>query len=191
MCLCMSRMPYRLYQWPYPAAFSMSVPCLVLRPGTWLHCIAGSFYRRGLVPWVPLHSSFWWRVIHSFRHSPIFFTLIGHAISFCTLHSYAINQFYSVRLTRVVIYVALYANMLITVAVFSKAWTVFALWSAGIVGSNPTQSMDVCVRLFCVCVVLCTDSGLKTSWSPVHLVLPSVYKIKKVKNDQGPTKEKL
>jgi hypothetical protein len=28
------------------------------------------------------------------------------------------------------------------------------------VDSNPTQSMDVCVRLFCVCVVLCVGSGL-------------------------------
>jgi hypothetical protein len=31
---------------------------------------------------------------------------------------------------------------------------------AGIVGSNPTQGTDVCVRLFCVCVVLCVGSGL-------------------------------
>jgi hypothetical protein len=26
--------------------------------------------------------------------------------------------------------------------------------------------MDVCVRLFCVCVVLCVDSGLMKGWSP-------------------------
>jgi hypothetical protein len=37
----------------------------------------------------------------------------------------------------------------------SEAWTVFARSNARIVGSNPTQSSDVCVRLFCVCVVLC------------------------------------
>jgi hypothetical protein len=43
----------------------------------------------------------------------------------------------------------------ITVAARSKAWTVFARLSAGIVGSNFTQGMDVCVRLFCVCAVLC------------------------------------
>jgi hypothetical protein len=41
-----------------------------------------------------------------------------------------------------------------TVATQSKAWTVFARSNAGIVGSNPTQGMDVCVRLFCVCVAL-------------------------------------
>jgi hypothetical protein len=35
----------------------------------------------------------------------------------------------------------------------SKAWT-------GIVGSNPTWGMDVCVRLFCVCVVLWPCDGL-------------------------------
>jgi hypothetical protein len=35
--------------------------------------------------------------------------------------------------------------------------TVFARWNAVIVGSNPTQGMDVCV-----CVVLCVGSGLAT-----------------------------
>jgi hypothetical protein len=28
---------------------------------------------------------------------------------------------------------------------------------AGILGSNSTQGMDVCHRLFCVCVVLCNN----------------------------------
>jgi hypothetical protein len=41
--------------------------------------------------------------------------------------------------------------------------------------------MDVCVRWFCVCVVLCAGNGLATSWSPVKGVLPSVYRIKKLK----------
>jgi hypothetical protein len=44
---------------------------------------------------------------------------------------------------------------------WSKAWTVLARLDAGIVGSNPTRSMDVyvyvLVRLFYVCVVLCTS----------------------------------
>jgi hypothetical protein len=52
-----------------------------------------------------------------------------------------------------------------TVAVRSKAWTVFAPSNAGIVVSNPTQGMDICMRLFCVCVVLCVGSGLVTGWS--------------------------
>jgi hypothetical protein len=38
----------------------------------------------------------------------------------------------------------------ITVAAWSEAWTVFTRSNAGIVGSNPTRGMDVCVRLFCV-----------------------------------------
>jgi hypothetical protein len=50
----------------------------------------------------------------------------------------------------------------ITVTARSKAWTVFALFNTGIVGSNHTQSMDVCVRLFCVCVLLYVGSGLAT-----------------------------
>jgi hypothetical protein len=48
-----------------------------------------------------------------------------------------------------------YENLLITVAARSKAWNFFARPNAGIVGSNATQGTDVCLRLFCVCVVLC------------------------------------
>jgi hypothetical protein len=47
----------------------------------------------------------------------------------------------------------------ITVAVRSKARTVVVRSKAGIVGSNPTQGMDVCERSFCVCV-LCVINGL-------------------------------
>jgi hypothetical protein len=61
--------------------------------------------------------------------------------------------------------------MSITVAARSKARTVFVHSNAGIVGSNPTQGMDVCVSLFCVCVVLCVGSGLATGWFPVQGVL--------------------
>jgi hypothetical protein len=53
-------------------------------------------------------------------------------------------------------------NRPITVAARSKARTVFARSNAGILGSNPTQSMDVCVRLFCVCVILYVGSGIVT-----------------------------
>jgi hypothetical protein len=40
--------------------------------------------------------------------------------------------------------------MPITVAARSKIWTVLALSNTGIVGSNPTRGMDICVRLFYV-----------------------------------------
>jgi hypothetical protein len=40
----------------------------------------------------------------------------------------------------------------VTVAVRSKTWTVFACSDAGILGSNPTQGMDVwCVYAFILC----------------------------------------
>jgi hypothetical protein len=79
--------------------------------------------------------------------------------------------------------------MPITVAAAqSKAWTVFTLSNAGIVGSNPTRCMDVCVRLFYVYVVMYVESDLATSWSPVQGVLPSVYRIMKLKSGQGPMK---
>jgi hypothetical protein len=62
-----------------------------------------------------------------------------------------------------------------------KIWTAFDRTNTGIVGWNPTRGMDVCVRLFCVCVVLCVGSGLATGWSPLQEVLPIVYMIKKLK----------
>jgi hypothetical protein len=66
-----------------------------------------------------------------------------------------------------------------TVAERSKACTVFARSEAGIMGSNPTQGMNV----WCLCVwvrarqffcVLCTGRGSATSWSPAQGVLPNV-----------------
>jgi hypothetical protein len=77
----------------------------------------------------------------------------------------------------------------ITVAPQSKAWTVFARSNTGIVGSNPTQGMDHCVSLFCVCVLLCVGSGLATGSSVVQGVLPTVYRLRNRKSDQGPKKD--
>jgi hypothetical protein len=69
----------------------------------------------------------------------------------------------------------------IAVVARPKAWTLFSRSNTGVVGSNPTQGIDICVRLFCVCVVLCVGSGLATGWSPARGVLPSVYRITKLK----------
>jgi hypothetical protein len=55
----------------------------------------------------------------------------------------------------------------------SKTWTVLARSKSAIVSSNPTQGMDVCVHLFCVCVVLSVGRGLATGWSPVQGVVLS------------------
>jgi hypothetical protein len=61
-----------------------------------------------------------------------------------------------------------------------KNMAVFARAEAVIVGSNPTQGMDVwCVRaLFCVCFVLYLGRGLATGRSPVQGILPIVYRSK-------------
>jgi hypothetical protein len=48
--------------------------------------------------------------------------------------------------------------------------------------------MDVCARLFCVCLVPCIGRRLAKGWSPAQEVLPTVNGIKKLKSDQGPTK---
>jgi hypothetical protein len=53
-------------------------------------------------------------------------------------------------------------SLQISVAAPSKAQTVFALSNTGIVGSNLTRSMDVCVFLFYVSVVLCVGNSLET-----------------------------
>jgi hypothetical protein len=44
------------------------------------------------------------------------------------------------------------------------------------------------VRFFCVCVVLCVGSGLATGWSPVQVVLPTLYRLRNWKSGQGPSK---
>jgi hypothetical protein len=48
--------------------------------------------------------------------------------------------------------------------------------------------MDICVLLFCVCVVLCVGNGLAIGWSPVQGVLPTVYISRYWKSAHGPTK---
>jgi hypothetical protein len=45
----------------------------------------------------------------------------------------------------------------ITVAARSKAWIVFARLNAGIVGSNPTQGLDVCVCVYSEFVLSCVQ----------------------------------
>jgi hypothetical protein len=47
------------------------------------------------------------------------------------------------------------------VAARSEAWHIFARSNAVIVGPNLTEGMDVCLRLFCVCVVLCKVAALR------------------------------
>jgi hypothetical protein len=55
---------------------------------------------------------------------------------------------------------ALLLLLLFTAIVYFVSISVFARSNAGIVGSNPTQGMDVCVHLSCVYVVLCVGSSL-------------------------------
>jgi hypothetical protein len=64
------------------------------------------------------------------------------------------------------------------VAARSKPWTFLVRSKAEIMGSNPTQGMDVCVRLFCVCVVRFVGSSHATGWYPVQGVLPKVQRLR-------------
>jgi hypothetical protein len=44
--------------------------------------------------------------------------------------------------------------------------------NTGVMISNPTRGMGLCVRLFCVCVVLCVGSGLATWLIPRPMIPP-------------------
>jgi hypothetical protein len=74
------------------------------------------------------------------------------------------------------------------VAAQPKAWTVFARSNAGIVGSNTPRGMDICVSLFCVCVVLCIGRGLVTGWSPSKEAYRLCIRSRNCKRGQDPTK---
>jgi hypothetical protein len=62
------------------------------------------------------------------------------------------------------------------------------LSNAGVVGSNPTQGMDVYVRLYSVCVILCAGRSLAAVSSAVQGVLVPVYRIKKLLKSESPKK---
>jgi hypothetical protein len=73
--------------------------------------------------------------------------------------------------------VALITNRMLpnTVAARSKAWHVFVPSNTGIVGSNPTRGMYVCVCS--VFVLSYVGSGLLMDWSPAQGTLQSLYEI--------------
>jgi hypothetical protein len=58
----------------------------------------------------------------------------------------------------------------------SKEWNSFVSSNTVILGSNPTRGIYVCLRLFCIYVVLCRQRPYD-GWSPVQGVLPIAYKI--------------
>jgi hypothetical protein len=73
-----------------------------------------------------------------------------------------------------VVYLLTQKAKLVIVAARSEAWIVFARSGARILGSNPSQGMDVwCVYAF----ILCLGRGLATGWSLAQGVLPSVKNV--------------
>jgi hypothetical protein len=61
----------------------------------------------------------------------------------------------------------------------SEAWIAFARSNVEIVVSNPIQGMDVFMRLFCVCVVLCVCSDFATTEPPSKESYRPIEKLKK------------
>jgi hypothetical protein len=56
----------------------------------------------------------------------------------------------------------------------SEARTVFGRSKTGIMVSNPTRGMVMCVHVFLCCVLLCVGRGLASGRSPIQGVLPTV-----------------
>jgi hypothetical protein len=69
-------------------------------------------------------------------------------------------------------------NLPITVAAWTKVWTVFALLEHWV------RWFEYHSRHGCLCV----GSGFATGWSPVQGVLPAVYRIKKLKKKRPMSK---
>jgi hypothetical protein len=81
-------------------------------------------------------------------------------------------------------------------------WTCRSEWTRGLRYEPPTLPRTLwswfeshsrhgclyCVRLSCFCVVLFVGRSLTTAWSPVQGVLPSVYRIMKLKKRPRPNK---
>jgi hypothetical protein len=91
---------------------------------------------------------------------------------------------YVASLSFLIFWTIVLRNVVYLLTTRSKAWTVFSSSNTGVVCSNPTGGMDVCMPLFCVCVILCVGSGLVVGCSLVQGVLPTVYRIKKPKKRQ-------
>jgi hypothetical protein len=62
----------------------------------------------------------------------------------------------------VILFVHVSRSRPITVTASPRASIVFARSNTGVVGSNLTRGIDICVGLFCVCVVMYVGSGLAT-----------------------------
>jgi hypothetical protein len=96
-------------------------------------------------------------------------TLMCFVVSFSHFNKCAILTLKQATIASFQILTYLLYIMPTTVGARSKAWTVFVRSNVGIVGSNPTRGIDICVNS-----VFVLGSGLATGWSLVQGVLPNV-----------------
>jgi hypothetical protein len=117
-------------------------------------------FKKGSGPWVNASSA---KALHSYSRTTSFESRPWHRLSYLPWgYSVSSDEHWDSSLPRqndqfFLKYLPLTIHSQpVTVAALSKAWHVFAQSNTGIVGSNPTQGMDVCVRLLCLCCSVCT-----------------------------------
>jgi hypothetical protein len=95
------------------------------------------------------------------------------------------------QFNRIHIYFLLQFTMALPkVAARPNAWTAFARSNAGIVGSNPTQGMDVCVCVYSVFVMFCVEvAAARRSDPPSKEFYRLCIGLRDCKIRQGPTEE--
>jgi predicted phosphoadenosine phosphosulfate sulfurtransferase len=80
----------------------------------------------------------------------VLYLFVDYVLAFARTLSYVTKFLKEIRRN---IFWMCFVAMRVTVAARSQAWTVFARSDAGIVGSKPTQCMDVwCVYAFILCL---------------------------------------
>jgi hypothetical protein len=77
--------------------------------------------------------------------------------------------------------------MPIKVAARAEARTVSVHLSTGVMGSNPTQGMDVSLLLFRVCAVMCIGSALATDLASSKESYRLCVRLRNCKIGRGPT----
>jgi hypothetical protein len=134
-----------------------------------------------------LHLYIWDRTLISSARVPIHARTARHLITILRRSHVSVLHYYILQIT--CIFVIYLCAVPITVATRFMAWTVFARSKTGIVGSNPTWGMDVCVCVYSVFVSSCVYvASLRRADPPSKESWRLCKRSRNWKSGQGPTK---